>query len=624
MEIGPLSFDAQPALFFLSGAISLLFLVVLSVLLLRQQDKRRIALRLAMNAIATLSLLCVLWQPRWESRPRPAAALIITPGSDRQSLKSLSDSDAFHEYVFNAGSQAKWANIFPAIKRIPDINFLVRHFPEIEKFHIAGYGLKNFDLEQLTEKRLIYDPPTIENGISAIHWNRNIIKGELMKVTGRLSKLDGEAFRLYLLDLSGVADSIKIAENDVPEFTLVARPRDTGKFLYTIRLVNAKQKITLEEKIDVVVREPAPLKLMIVESAPSFETRHLKAWLRTNGHAVAIRTAISRERHRIEFHNLPEEAVSHLTGSLLDQFDLLMIDNKALLNLTPNEQRALRTAISNGGLGLLLFPDDGMLNAEKKSGRTSKFFMDFSFQIVNDLDDREVKPAWPGYPVKIHSPIPAAAFALASSSGLKPLIRDGQDNILAGLKVRGSGRIGISLIKDTYRWILEGNPDFHAAYWSHLLSEIAKKPRKSDLLTLSGDGWYFVDEPVSFCATSLQERPVVYIQDQNEGKTKMSLKQDKDEPSRWWGQYWPVQSGWHEIASQNGARLGFYVHNKSEWQTLQNAQKMQATARFAYLNLLQNGASRQPLQKTRVPVPLHWFFIVFFVTCTVLWAEIKW
>lgn len=40
--------------------------------------------------------------------------------------------------------------------------------------------------------------------------------------------------------------------------------------------------------------------------------------------------------------------------------------------------------------------------------------------------------------------------------------------------------VGVSLIRDSYRWILEGNAYYHAGYWSHLLSELARKDSQQE------------------------------------------------------------------------------------------------------------------------------------------------
>jgi hypothetical protein len=93
------------------------------------------------------------------------------------------------------------------------------------------------------------------------------------------------------------------------------------------------------------------------------------------------------------------------------------------------------------------------------------FFLGFEFEDFAELDRRLIKPRWPNIRSRDLAAIPAAPFAIRRNWGLLPLIEDEMERVVAGAYHRGEGLIGLSLLRDSYRWILEGNAKYHAAYY---------------------------------------------------------------------------------------------------------------------------------------------------------------
>src|SRR5574341_916678 len=169
--------------------------------------------------------------------------------------------------------------------------------------------------------------------------------------------------------------------------------------------------------------------------------------------------------------------------SLLRHFDAVIVDGQTLNELSAMEQKALRAAVEQEGLGMLIFLDDAVLKNERQN---HNFFPRFRFERSAELDERLVKPSWPNLPAEVTA-IPAAPFVIQDDFGMKPLIRDEMERTLAAAYQRGNGVVGLSLIRHTYRWILEGNAPFHAAHWSYVLSALARQDQRKDLWILPTD-----------------------------------------------------------------------------------------------------------------------------------------
>ena len=98
------------------------------------------------------------------------------------------------------------------------------------------------------------------------------------------------------------------------------------------------------------MREPIAARMLLLQSAPSFEWRSLARWLARAGARVAARTRVSETRFRDRFDGLSARALDTLDRDLLSQFDLVIADGAALGVLDDAEfllERAIKLAPDN-------------------------------------------------------------------------------------------------------------------------------------------------------------------------------------------------------------------------------------------------------------------------------------
>ena len=89
------------------------------------------------------------------------------------------------------------------------------------------------------------------------------------------------------------------------------------------------------------MREPIAARMLLLQSAPSFEWRSLARWLARAGARVAARTRVSETRFRDRFDGLSARALDTLDRDLLSQFDLVIADGAALGVLDDASRSAL-------------------------------------------------------------------------------------------------------------------------------------------------------------------------------------------------------------------------------------------------------------------------------------------
>jgi len=623
MKWGALIIPADPMIFWGGLAVAILFAIGVTSLSLRRANRKRLLARLLANYAAIASLLAMALQPQWLSPSPPLSAVLITPGADSADLKSLADSLREASRVLALEKNERWKAAFPNLQTIPDAAYLKRHFPEINFLEMAGHGLNDDEWSELDSIQIMPHFSPLPLGIKQAHWTREFVLGQALQIHGVLAGLNQEEYRLFLSDPGGIVDSVKIAGPDEARFALSATPHETGKYLYRLRLKNAAGVTMCEEHIDIVVTKPQPLKILVLENSVNFETKYLKNWASQNLNAVVMRSTISRERYRFEYLNHPPIDLQRISPALLRNFGVALIDGKILRALSQGERQALRAAVEREGLGLLLMPDEMILPPAPENFSQRDFFLGFEFEAFAELDRRFIKPRWPAILSRDLTAIPVEPFAIRRNWGLLPLIEDEMERVVAGAYHRGEGLIGLSLMRDSYRWILEGNAKYHAAYWSYLLTTLARRQQHQDRWIIPNTKPHIVDQPLDLTVETTAALPVGLVKTETGEPDSIYLQQDVTEARRWFGTFWPREAGWHEVSSVGGASYWFYVDERTNWQSRQAAQKINATQRqvLRYDNL---PAGQQQLTAPQArPISPVWFFAVFVFSAAYLWLERK-
>jgi hypothetical protein len=623
MKWGALIIPADPMIFWGGLAVAILFAIGVTYLSLRRANRKRLLARLLVNYAAIGSLLATALQPQWLSPSHPLSAVLITPGADSRDVKSLADSLGEASRIFALEKNEKWKAAFPNLQIIPDAAYLKRRFPEINFLEMVGYGLTDDEWRELDSIQIKPHFSPLPLGIKQAHWTRELVLGQALQIQGVLAGLNREDYQLFLSDPGGAVDSVKITGPDEARFALSASPHETGNYLYRLRLKNVGGVTVCEEQIDVVVTKPQPLKILALESSVNFETKFLKNWAAQNQNAVAMRSTISRERYRFEYLNHPPIDLQRISPALLRNFDVALMDGKILRALSQGERQALRAAIELEGLGLLLIPDEMILPPALENFSQRDFFLGFDFEAFTEIDRRLIKPRWPNIRSRDLTAIPAEPFAIRRNWGLLPLIEDEMERVVAGAYHRGEGLIGLSLMRDSYRWILEGHANYHAAYWSYLLTTLSRQRQDQDRWSIPNTNPLIVDQPLDLTVETTAALPVGLVKTETGEPDSIYLQQDVTEPRRWFGRFWPREAGWHQVSIVGGASHWFYVYERTNWQSRQAAQKINATQRQVVRYANQPERKRQFVAPQARPISLFWFFAVFVLSAAYLWVERK-
>jgi hypothetical protein len=564
---------------FLLAAISA---IVFAWLEWRRPDERNRARRIVAVCVATcaLALLGLFRASASASAPNvETEAVLLTQGAP-------SDVAAAPRLALpRAGLTNKGAIV------VPDVAYVRRQYPELRHLRVLGDGLEAFEIAPLEGVRISYEgeaTPPSQPAITSLNAPREVTLGAPINVSGRIEGMNAAERVLLSLESPDGTKTEAIAAAGSSAFTISApAPSAEGRFVWRLRMSRARSdaaELLAEEQIGIAVVKPALPRVLALDGAPRLETAHLQRWFAEMGGSFRSRTLVGADRYRFASTSAGTAEFGAITAELLEDVDVVLLDRRALAALSTEERNAMRAAVTERGMGLLVLPSGTEPVAEPESFLPWKFLT----PIENESDaSRVARLSWAGLAAPLEEALPLDRTGFKLQRGERELVRDTQGRPVVAATRRGRGEVAVSLATETWRWQLADQPQAFAAYWSFVLSQISK-PHSSDRWLIANDpaAPLFVDQPVELrysTAAKTVTRGEVTSQAAGD-RAALPLAQDPDEPTTWRSTFWPRHAGWHRVSAAGGAQLDFFVHETTQWASLGPARRSQATSVAAALS----------------------------------------
>jgi hypothetical protein len=557
----------------------IILLVIFFVKDWMQAGKRRFLLKVILAILSVVSLALIALKPAVSSGESAGKMLLLTPGYLEEQLDSLRKEHRKIKVLNYTPGQPIPGNVRTA-----------------EKVFIAGHGLREYDLWQVEGVPAEYLGGSVPEGIVKLNYERERSVGERLMVKGLYQ--DPQIGNLLVLeDPAGAGlDSIVLNSENEQTFQLITQLKVAGKFVFSLAEKDSLGNLIFRDPLPITVSEKEKIKILVLNSFPTFETRTLKNFLAEAGHELVVRSQITRGRFKYEYLNTEPVPVGSLTETALENFDLLLLDAPSLRNLSGSQKSALEKSVREAGLGIFIQSDESFFNLREE-------LVPFAFERVQR---EEVRLAdWQDV---VFTRFP---YRIEKDFGIQT-IHTSNDQVATAYKRLGEGRIGTSVISNTYSLSLEGNTETYRQFWSRALEEVARKQSPAAAWEQEGKIIY-PNEPFQFVLRSDLEEPEI-----STGGTRIPLKQDLHFPWLWKGTTWPQQEGWNSVSLDTTADLDYYVVGENEWTSLSSVKTKEANQQFFEVsNSIENG--QYPLE----PVNPLWFYAIFLVCMGGLWLEPK-
>jgi hypothetical protein len=577
---------------FSSLALLLIFILIKEF---KRANRSNLLLRILASVFAIFSLYFIASPITFNKRGsfnQSNNAILLTEGYQKDSLATWKGTAIFStdKALVEKNKNARY---------IADIRQFLEKNPQYQNIHIFGYGLENHELNELGSKKLFFHPSIMSDGISSINWSQKIRSGEELLVQGNYINSEKKAIKLLLQGLGNNLDSTIITKEGA-NFELKYIPKHLGKAVYSL-ITLANGDTVSKEKLPIFVKEKEAIRVLILASSPNFEYKFLKNWLSKEGYAIAIRTTISKDKLNTEFLNMPKFDLSIIHSTLLEKFDILIGDSQELSRLGTSENQSIQKQL-NKGMGLIIKTD--VIPA-----KNSLYAKEFNLLENKKAIPKSMKLIW-GEQSAIKNILPGSTFStIQLKTGSQNLVKNELGDILISSRLVGEGRLILSIINDSYTWVLGNQEKDYSSFWTYLIEKAGRKKENRSTYTLPKIA--VIDKKIMLQSDSsllsINENKIALIQD-----PILQFEQK--------GAWWPAKTGWQSIDNEQN---WFYVYGESAWRGVRSSEKLRNTK--MRLELADKNIKEEKNLDSiyEYKVSAIWFYILFLLCCTYLWLEEK-
>jgi hypothetical protein len=539
-------------------------------------------LRIVAVTLAVMSLTVLVLRPSIK-RESNSITIILTPGYVKAEADSLKRK--FRDAKVMSQEEAGQFSSSSAFSSYHELNNL-----NSSRNYVLGNGIPSYALEAIDAANLIFLPGIIDEGLTDLSLPNSIIQNDQTSIHFSITdSID----KVVLEGPGGRIDSVQSPKQE-KSHTLRFIPKEHGNFVYVLKGYNSNDAV-FEEKVPVVVQPERAMKILFVQDFPTFEVQYLKRFLAPR-HNLVLRYRLSQNSFRYETVNQSESPIGKLDKTSFEKFDLVIIDSESLSKLSSNEKIDLATSISNG-LGMFI-----MLKEADINNRALKQYLPQIKKTTTDtvhIRSQKRKIVLSKLPQQVQSDPSMTATQINGK------------NILSGYRSKGFGKIGFTLLQETYQLFLEGDSSSYSAIWTSLLEGTARKFSPPYEIQLKSPPPYRKDEPLDFDVRGINPR-VIY------NNNIIPLRENLHIDNLWHGRLWPDVTGWNTVlVEQDSSKFAFYVADGSEMKTVTAVQTIRANKTFASQTM------NLPPVKSYQPVSMVPFYLLFLLSAGFLWLAPK-
>jgi hypothetical protein len=537
------------ALLLAVGILQVLGLVRANVL-----NRARWRLRLGLNLLLWLVLLAFVLRPVWISTSAGTQVLLAADNVPGTYLRYLRDSLPGVEVLSPADFQEEIR--YGTDNRLDSVTLVGQDFPT---------GV----LSQLSQRQLGWIPYPQPNQPMELHWKAILRKGERQVVTGLLQADQPQVLALRYagttLDSTQVPAGTSRFRLEFPVFSL-------GRVVADLQL--GEQVLG---QIRYFSRPAQPMTVHFLLDTPDFESKTLADWLGQQGHRVRVTATISRD----------------MTSSLSINKPAAEAPDLVITDPAHAGQAPVKKALAEGKSVFfinLTEPEAELPSLNRTLGSTWK---------VRKLSNEKTVP--------VGTLLTALPYAFTEHISQKQV-----PELPAAVQRVGAGRVGVSLLSETYPLRLSGDTLAYARLWGAVLAEV-RPPADQQVVV---EAPFFQNEKSIIRFNGFRPAPAAPVR---LGSDTLSLAGSPLNAESFVATYRPQQPGWQPLTDS----LELYVEDSTSWGSLAQHRQLINLLRSQQMTestLLTTAAPRR--KENRVP---GWLWLVLVVgTCTLVWAEPRW
>lgn len=545
--------------------------------------RSKFILHLGVSLVAILSLVLIALQPQIPVKQDTQVAVLLTNEYDPAQLDSLKKIN-----------QKLEVSTYEMGEAIFDSDYLP------SSVFILGHGIRSFDYWQLETIPTRYLGGKELKGVTQLNYDPDQTKGNRIQFNGTYTN-PSKNNKLLLEGPDGTPlDSVILQEEKSQLFEVSTELDFIGNFKFHLVEKDSLGTVLSKDVLPLTIVEKSPLKVLVLNGFPTFESKYLKNYLAEAGHQVVVKNQLTTARYKYEYFNMTSRPIIDITTEKLDFFDLLIVDTKSLKELSNRQIRTLRSAVSELGLGILIQADDNYFSDKKPIA---------SFQFDPEKGKNATLTAYPIQNIK------KAPYQFRNNFSLQT-IHGSDAKIWSAYERLGAGRVGSTVFQNTFELILNGNAKTYQSFWSELIEKISKRKTPAAQWRANRHVAY-LDQPFEFALRTSIPKPSV----ETSSGHSIPLQRDLHVKSLWKGQVYPRDIGWKQLylSQDSSAVFQYYVTDSSQWKSITNFH----TVKDNQIRFNDTNHSPPAPRETLKPLNPLWFFLIFILCSGYLWLAPK-
>ena len=464
--------------------------------------------------------------------------------------------------------------------------------------YVLGEGIKPFDFSRFNNIAVEYFPAKIPLGITQLTYTKKISLGEKVEVIGSYNQPVNGSFLVFEDSRGNGLDSIQFVESSFTDFTLSGSPKASGNYVYQLSEKDSAGIVINSNPLPIEIKQKQPLRVLILNNFPTFETKYLKNFLSEEGHEVVVRSQLTKGKFKFEYFNTTSLPVYQFTDEILKQFDLVIVDADTYFSFGSTIKNRFEKNIRENGLGVFIQPSDFIFNRS-----ASWSYFRFNRDDIKEVQILNSTIALEKYP-----------YEFDEEFLVSPIIV-GDGKTIAAYKQMALGRVATTTLLGSYQMLLNGSDQTYKSIWTNILDEIAK-PKIVPVEWKPETQIPKVDEPFDFSLyTNQQEFAVI-----DEDSVRTPMLQKLMVSTHFTGTIYPKKTGWQHLSidGDSTSQFSFFVYDSVDWKALSSTQNIVLNQKKFKTDVNKN----KTVISNRPVSPLL-FYILFLLGVGWLWLSPK-
>lgn len=583
-----------------SIAIIAALLVLLIILDFWRKSSGLRWLRLLLYVVLCFSLFGLATEPKLKEVLPKKNALLLTESPDPFWLDLLTKK---HPEVA----------VFSIEDSLFSFSQLSNVYKETDSLFVLGNGLNHRYFSHLDSFNVVDVLNLPPSGISNVEFVSEIKPNDSFEVLGTFANYEDIPQSLYFSAFGKVEDSITVEANSEQVFVFSKQMKQAGRFIFELSYKDIQgdsdsTQVIISEKLPFTVSESEKPNILFLFSSLSFKQKYLKQFLSNKGAQVSSRSQLTTGRFRYDFLNTEKQDLSQLTDEVLKNKDLVVVNHQALNELTEGEQKRLQRFVRNG-LNLLVFVEKPKAFQEQKNPLLKQFEINrFRTDKANFEIDRETIA------------LQETEWTIASNWNQNEVLSDEFGNRFVAYKNLDLGKIGLSVLGETYPLLLEGKKEEYNAIWTEVLAPFGTRFQTQNKWTIQDYPFVFPFEEATVQLRTTETLPKGSIAVIDSSEVDIYLCQNEKLPELWTGKYWFKQKGWHQFSTEKQAKKSkLFVFGESDWATMKTTKQLAKTSTY----IEDKQAKTFPAIYQYTSISQWWFYALFLLSLAGLWIEEK-